>query len=334
MRNGAHAKDDVVPGRRALWRRGGSRLTNPDSRLDVQGAASHDIADLLQIGEPVQLDVVHTEAPVGDRGRDRFEFERLLSLIQLEIKVGVTLQVGARDEIEARALPGSGQIGEQAEVVEDGRVVWSFPDRRDAELRIGDGVRGELGKRLGKRCHIFPPFMKIKELNARPDACAPEPQPRIFRIWKLRLQFRKNYQLNLQIQYFRQPKNTNEDGNNLRVQLLSVRASKENCKPILLRGTADCFDCSSGGATAATIMSARSIQLTATMARPRRQRVRRPSKAWPPRVLALVARADLLAQHHNAREGWRNHVLVLFFLCSHSSAMILRWPPSTTSSRL
>ena len=33
---------------------------------------------------------------------------------------------------------------------------------------------------------------------------------------------------------------------NLRVQLCSVRASEENCKPILLRGTADCFDCSSG----------------------------------------------------------------------------------------
>ena len=124
-----------------------------------------------------------------------------------------------------------------------------------------------------------------------PHACAPEPQPRIFRIWKLRLQFRKNYQLNLQIQYFRQPKNTNEDGNNLRVQLPSVRASKENCKPILLRGTADCFDCSSGGATAATIMSARSIQLTARMAWPRRQCVRGPSKAWRPRILALVARA-------------------------------------------
>jgi len=44
-------------------------------------------------------------------------------------------------------------------------------------------------------------------------------------------------------------------------------------------------------ATAATIMSARSIQLTARMAWPRRQRVRRPSKAWPPRVLALLARA-------------------------------------------
>jgi hypothetical protein len=29
-------------------------------------------------------------------------------------------------------------------------------------------VRGELGKRLGKRCHIFPPYMKIKELKARP----------------------------------------------------------------------------------------------------------------------------------------------------------------------
>ncbi len=124
-----------------------------------------------------------------------------------------------------------------------------------------------------------------------PHACAPEPQPRIFRIWKLRLQFRKNYQLNLQIQYFRQPKNTNEDGNNLRVQSPSVRASKENCKPILLRGTADCFDCSSGGATAATIMSARSIQLTARMAWPRRQCVRGPSKAWRPRILALVARA-------------------------------------------
>ena len=126
------------------------RLTNPDARLDVQGAASRDVADLLQIGQSEKLDVVHTEAAVGDRGRDRNEFERLLSLIQLEIKVGVTLFVRARDEIEARALPGSGQIGEQAEVGEDGRVVWSFPDRRDAELRIGDGVRGELGKRLGQ----------------------------------------------------------------------------------------------------------------------------------------------------------------------------------------
>jgi hypothetical protein len=79
---------------------------------------------------------------------------------------------------------------------------------------------------------------------------------------------------------------------NLRIQLSSVRASKENCKPILLLGTADCLDCSSDGATAATIMSARSIQLTARMAWPRRQRVRRPSKAWPPRVLALGARAS------------------------------------------
>lgn len=34
---------------------------------------------------------------------------------------------------------------------------------------------------------------------------------------------------------------------------------------------------------------------------------------------------DLLAQRHNAREGWRNHVLVLFFVCSQSSAIILRW---------
>jgi hypothetical protein len=121
---------------------------------------------------------------------------------------------------------------------------------------------------------------------------------------------------------------------NLRVQFLSVRASEENCKPILLRGTADCLDCSSGqcngsydyvravhpidgeNGLAAASARAPSFQSLAS-ARPR-----------------LAGARYLLAQHHNAREGLRNHVLVLFFLCSHSWAIILRWPPSTTSSRL
>jgi len=113
---------------------------------------------------------------------------------------------------------------------------------------------------------------------------------------------------------------------NLRVQFSSVRASEENCKPILLRGTADCLDCSSGqcngsydyvravhpidgeNGLAAASARAPSFQSLAS-ARPR-----------------LAGARYLLAQHHNAREGLRNHVLVLFFLCSHGSAIILRWP--------
>jgi hypothetical protein len=63
------------------------------------------------------------------------------------------------------------------------------------------------------------------------------------------------------------------------------------------------------------------------MAWPLRRRPRRPSKAWPPRILALAAGASCSRGATMVAGAWRNHVLVLFFLCSRKSAIILRWPP-------
>src|SRR5271155_360644 len=119
---------------------------------------------------------------------------------------------------------------------------------------------------------------------------------------------------------------------NLRVQLSSVRASKENCKPILLLGTADCLDCSSGQVQRQLQLCPRGPDGENGLAA---ASVRAPSfqslaSAHP----RLGGARYLLARRHNAREGWRNHVLVLCFLCSYSSAIILRWAPSTRSSRL
>jgi hypothetical protein len=91
----------------------------------MQSAASHRIGDLLQIGQSEQLNVVHPEAAVGDRGGDRSEHQRFPSLIQLEVKVRILLLVWTRHEIEAGALPGASQIGEQSKVREDARVVGS-----------------------------------------------------------------------------------------------------------------------------------------------------------------------------------------------------------------
>jgi hypothetical protein len=105
---------------------------------------------------------------------------------------------------------------------------------------------------------------------------------------------------------------------NLRVQLSSVRASKENCKPILLLGTADCLDCSSGQCNGSYDYVR--AKLTARMAWPRRQRVRRPSKAWPPRILALVARATCSrSTTMRARAG-----VTMFFFYSFSVLIVRR----------
>ena len=101
----------------------------------MQRPASDCVADLLQVGQAEQLDVVHAETTVGYRRGNRVELQRLCGLVQLQEEVGVTFLVGTRDKIETRAVPRAGKIREQSEAAQDGVVGWHLPDRRDARFR-------------------------------------------------------------------------------------------------------------------------------------------------------------------------------------------------------
>ena len=88
------------------------------------------VADLLQVGEAEEFDVVLTEAAIGNRRADGGHLQALAGLVELQVKVLAALEVGPRDQVEALAAPGAGKIGQQAEVLKDGGIVGGDSDGR------------------------------------------------------------------------------------------------------------------------------------------------------------------------------------------------------------
>ena len=116
MWNRPHPGCDLSPLRRRFRRGGCCRLRNPDAGLDMQGPAGDGVADLLQIGQAEEFDVVLGEAAIGNGTGDRIEFQGFLGLVKLEIQIRTPLFVGACDEIKPGAAPRARQLPQQAQL--------------------------------------------------------------------------------------------------------------------------------------------------------------------------------------------------------------------------
>ena len=128
MRDRCHPHDRG----RHVWI-GGVGDVRPDPRFDVQPGARAGLADLLHVGEPEHVDVVHRQAPVGDRAVDRREHERLVGHVELEEAVLARRVVGSPDGVEPMSFPGAFQPGECPEGI--GR-----PERANRRCGQASGV--------------------------------------------------------------------------------------------------------------------------------------------------------------------------------------------------
>jgi hypothetical protein len=77
------------------------------------------IADPLEVGQTVQIDVVLPESAIGDRRGDDIESRGLTRLVELKVQIGLPLEVRPRDEVEALAFPRSGKVLERAQMLPD-----------------------------------------------------------------------------------------------------------------------------------------------------------------------------------------------------------------------
>ncbi len=168
---------------RRLVRRAGRRDVNPDAGLQVQRAAGHLVADLLQVVDPEQLDVGLVEAAVGDRGADRVELQRLGGEVQLEEQVrglgrarrhGPGREVRARDQVESGSGPAAWQLAQRAQTVADAREASCSANAGDGWC--SRGCRGSSRSCRGNGHGRFLSARKAGEAGRRPamawPACA------------------------------------------------------------------------------------------------------------------------------------------------------------------
>src|SRR5437588_3109217 len=127
------------------------------------------IADLLEVGEAEQVDVVLPEPPVGNRGPDRAEVEFLLGQVELQEEGVAALEVRAGDQVESFPSPPAAQQGKRSQIggyLLEGRrgperrepldetlslakvlsrcSAYGFHRRRHISQRGGNGIRHEL----------------------------------------------------------------------------------------------------------------------------------------------------------------------------------------------
>ena len=81
------------------------------------------VGDLLQIRQAEQFDVVLAESTVRDRRPDRVELQGFAGLIELQVEVGLIVEVGPGDQVEPFAFPGSDEILQRTQLSEDGLIV-------------------------------------------------------------------------------------------------------------------------------------------------------------------------------------------------------------------
>ncbi len=112
VRDGGHPHH-----RRGLLRVAGRRDVGPDPRLEMEAVPRALLGDLLHVGDPEHLDVVHQQAAVGDRPVDRREGDLVVGEVELEeaILAAAGQRMGAPDGVQAGALPGPGQLSQRSQ---------------------------------------------------------------------------------------------------------------------------------------------------------------------------------------------------------------------------
>jgi len=119
VRDRSLPEDQMRPRGRRLGRIARRRLGNPDAGLDMKRPSGKPFADLLEVGQTVQVDVVLPEAAIGDRRGNDIESRGLTSLVELKVQIGIPLEVRPRDEVEALAFPRSGKVLKRAQILSD-----------------------------------------------------------------------------------------------------------------------------------------------------------------------------------------------------------------------
>ena len=94
VRDRSLPEDQMRPRGRRLGRIARRRLGNPDAGLDMKRPPGKAFADLLEVGQTIQVDVVLPEAAIGDRRVDDVEFGGLTRLVELKVQIGISLESG------------------------------------------------------------------------------------------------------------------------------------------------------------------------------------------------------------------------------------------------
>ena len=115
---------------RWLIRVRGGRHIQPDAWLQVDRAAVAAVADLLQVVEAEELDVVLGGAAVRYRAADAAEMKLLFGGVQLQEELAAPLEVRPRDEVESVPPPVPREFLQWPELLEE-----SFYRRGCAERR-------------------------------------------------------------------------------------------------------------------------------------------------------------------------------------------------------
>ena len=105
---------------------------------NVKCAPALRIVNLLQVSQSGQFQVlkwlvgvwVWAESTIGDRRANRFKFQNLTGVAELQEEIGPLHKVGPSDQVESVAFPSSSEFSQKAEIAQY-RDVYKRQERRE-----------------------------------------------------------------------------------------------------------------------------------------------------------------------------------------------------------